>query len=131
MRLKLLSPFGELDAERAMPFDVVLLGMGQMVISRRYFQICWIMQMRLTCRRRQILYAKPRATRVPRIGMNLTMLTNRHALLLLIKGEQKKALVAEVQASGGGPAALSGRDAAGTKQKAVRTLSGLTLMRIE
>lgn len=93
-------PLQELDAERAMPFDVVLLGMGpdghiaslfpDMLDNADAFSLQ---------APPQILYTKAKGNPlVPRISMNLTMLTNCHALLLLIKGEQKKALVAEVQA---------------------------------
>ena len=35
---------------------------------------------------------------LPRVSMNLSMLTNCHALLLLVKGAQKKALIQEVRA---------------------------------
>ena len=93
-------PLQELDAEREMPFDVVLLGMGPDGHIASLFPDMLDNADAFSLRAPpQILYTDAKGDPlVPRISMNLTMLTNCHALLLLIKGEQKKALVAEVQA---------------------------------
>lgn len=94
------TPLQDLDAEREMPFDVVLLGMGPDGHIASLFPDMLDNADAFSLRAPpQILYTDAKGNPlVPRISMNLAMLTNCHALLLLIKGEQKKALVAEVQA---------------------------------
>ena len=83
-----------------MPFDVVLLGMGPDGHIASLFPNMLDNADAFSLRAPpQILYTDAKGNPlVQRISMNLAMLTNCHALLLLIKGEQKKALVAEVQA---------------------------------
>ena len=94
------TPLQDLDADREMPFDVVLLGMGPDGHIASLFPDMLDNADAFSLRAPpQILYTDAKGNPlVPRISMNLAMLTNCHALLLLIKGEQKKALVAEVQA---------------------------------
>ena len=91
------TPLHELDARWWMPFDVVLLGMGadghfaslfpDMLDDAAAFSLD---------APPQILYPEARGNPcLPRISMNLSMLTNSDAVFLLIKGDAKMAVVKE------------------------------------
>ena len=94
------TPLQKLDAEREMPFDVVLLGMGPDGHIASLFPDMLDNADAFSLRAPpQIMYTEAKGNPlVPRISMNLTMLTNCHALVLLVKGAQKKALIQEVRA---------------------------------
>ncbi len=93
------SPLQKLDADAEMPFDVVLLGMGpdghiaslfpDMLDNADAFSLRSPPQILTTDAKGNPL--------LPRITMNLAMLTNCQALLLLVKGAEKKALIEEAR----------------------------------
>ncbi len=93
-------PLCDVPADKLMPFDVVLLGMGpdghiaslfpDMMDNADAFSLRAPPQILSLGAKGDPLLA--------RISMNLSMLTNCHALLLLVKGAHKKALIQEVRA---------------------------------
>jgi len=90
----------EIQADQLMPFDVVLLGMGPDGHIASLFPDMMDNADAFSLRAPpQILSPGAKGDPLlPRISMNLSMLTNCHALLLLVKGAQKKALIQEVRA---------------------------------
>jgi len=93
-------PLCDLPAEKLMPFDVVLLGMGPDGHIASLFPDMMDNADAFSLRAPpQILTLGAKGDPLlPRISMNLSMLTNCHALLLLVKGANKKALIQEVRA---------------------------------
>ena len=93
------SRLQDLDAGAEMPFDVVLLGMGPDGHIASLFPDMLDNADAFSLRAPpQILTTEAKGNPLlPRITMNLAMLTNCQALLLLVKGAEKKALIEEVR----------------------------------
>ena len=93
-------PLCDVPADKLMPFDVVLLGMGPDGHIASLFPDMMDNADAFSLRAPpQILSPGAKGDPLlPRISMNLSMLTNCHALLLLVKGAHKKALIQEVRA---------------------------------
>ena len=89
------TPLHELDASGWMPFDVVVLGMGADGHFASLFPDMLDDAAALNLDvSPQILYPEARGNPcLPRISMNLSMLTNSEAVFLLIKGAEKMAVV--------------------------------------
>lgn len=93
-------PLCDVPADKLMPFDVVLLGMGPDGHIASLFPDMMDNADAFSLRAPpQILSLGAKGNPLlARISMNLSMLTNCHALLLLVKGAHKKALIQEVRA---------------------------------
>ena len=93
------SALQDLDVGAEMPFDVVLLGMGPDGHIASLFPDMLDHADAFSLRAPpQILTTDAKGNPLlPRITMNLAMLTNCQALLLLVKGAEKKALIEEVR----------------------------------
>ena len=89
------TPLHELDARWWMPFDVVVLGMGADGHFASLFPDMLDDAAALNLDAPpQLLYPEARGNPcLPRISMNLSMLTNSDAVFLLIKGDAKMAVV--------------------------------------
>ena len=91
------TPLHALDASGWMPFDVVVLGMGAdgHIASLFPDMLDDAAALKLDAPP-QILYPEARGNPcLPRITMNLSMLTNSNAVFLLIKGAEKMAVINE------------------------------------